>query len=88
MNAQAPFSFDCVALRRSGRTVCDRDTSALLRLRARVAHELAPPHGLGLQEREVNGTALELALKLEDVIGTFCVGLAQSPYHVHRYLER
>lgn len=33
----------------------------------------------------VNGRALELALRLEDVVGSFCVGLAQSPYHVHRY---
>jgi guanine deaminase len=32
-----------------------------------------------------NGKALELALRLEDVVGSFCVGLAQSPYHVHRY---
>jgi guanine deaminase len=36
---------------------------------------------------EVNGKALELALRLEEVIGTFCVGLAQSPYHVHRYCD-
>jgi guanine deaminase len=32
-----------------------------------------------------NGKALELATRLEDVVGSFCVGLAQSPYHVHRY---
>lgn len=32
-----------------------------------------------------NGKALELALRLEDVVGSFCVGLAQSPYHVHSY---
>ena len=36
---------------------------------------------------EVNGRALELAMRLEDVVGTFCVGLAQSPYHVQRYCE-
>jgi 5-methylthioadenosine/S-adenosylhomocysteine deaminase len=36
---------------------------------------------------EVNGKALELALRLEDVVGTFCVGMAQSPYHVQRYCE-
>lgn len=35
--------------------------------------------------RSVNGKALDLALRLEDVVGSFCVGLAQSPYHVHRY---
>jgi guanine deaminase len=35
--------------------------------------------------RSACGAALELALKLEDVVGSFCVGLAQSPYHVHRY---
>ncbi|MGH8619909.1 MAG: amidohydrolase family protein [Burkholderiales bacterium] len=36
---------------------------------------------------EVNGQALELALRLEDVVGSFCVGLAQSPYPVQRYCE-
>jgi len=36
---------------------------------------------------DVNGQALELALRLENVVGSFCVGLAQSPYHVHRYCE-
>jgi 5-methylthioadenosine/S-adenosylhomocysteine deaminase len=36
---------------------------------------------------EANGKALQLALRLEEVIGTFCVGLAQSPYHVHRYCD-
>jgi guanine deaminase len=35
----------------------------------------------------VNGDALELAMRLEDVVGTFCVGLAQSPFHVQRYCE-
>jgi 5-methylthioadenosine/S-adenosylhomocysteine deaminase len=35
--------------------------------------------------RSTCGAALELALKLEDVVGSFCVGLAESPYHVHRY---
>jgi len=36
---------------------------------------------------QVNGAALELALRLEDVVGTFCVGLAQSPWHVQRYVR-
>ena len=35
--------------------------------------------------RSVNGEAVELALRLEDVVGSFCVGLAHGPYHVHRY---
>lgn len=35
----------------------------------------------------VNGAAQRLALALEDVVGSFCVGLASSPYHVHRYCE-
>ena len=34
----------------------------------------------------VNGKAFELAARLESVVGTFCVGLAQRPYHVHRYI--
>ena len=33
-----------------------------------------------------NGKAFELAARLEDVVGTFCVGLASRPYHVHRYV--
>jgi 5-methylthioadenosine/S-adenosylhomocysteine deaminase len=33
----------------------------------------------------VNGDAQRLALALEDVVGSICVGLASSPYHVHRY---
>lgn len=33
----------------------------------------------------VNGAAQRLALALEDVVGSICVGLASSPYHVHRY---
>jgi len=36
---------------------------------------------------EVNGEGLALAMRLEDVIGTFCVGLAQTPWHVQRYAE-
>ena len=36
---------------------------------------------------DVNGEALELALRLEDVVGSFCVGMAQSPYQVQRYCE-
>lgn len=35
--------------------------------------------------RAVNGDAQRLALKLEDVVGSFCVGLASGPYHVHRF---
>lgn len=36
---------------------------------------------------QVNGQALELALRLEDVVGSFCVGMAQSHHHVQRYVE-
>ncbi len=35
--------------------------------------------------RSVNGEAQRLALRLEDVVGSICVGLASSPYHVHRF---
>jgi 5-methylthioadenosine/S-adenosylhomocysteine deaminase len=35
--------------------------------------------------RSTNGQALELAQRLEGVVGSFCVGLSQRPYHVHRY---
>ena len=35
--------------------------------------------------RGANGEAQRLALKLEDVVGSFCVGLASQPYHVHRF---
>jgi len=35
--------------------------------------------------RSVNADAVELAARLEDVVGSFCSGLAQTPYHVHRF---
>jgi guanine deaminase len=35
--------------------------------------------------RAVNADAKEFAQKIEDVVGMYCVGLAQSPYHVHRF---
>ena len=35
--------------------------------------------------RAANADAKELALKIEEVVGLYCVGLAQTPYHVHRY---
>ena len=36
-----------------------------------------------LREKGKQSTAL--ALKLEEIVGSFCVGLAKTPYHVHRY---
>ena len=35
--------------------------------------------------REQGKRSTALALKLEEIVGSFCVGLAKSPYHVHRY---
>jgi len=35
--------------------------------------------------REQGKQSTALALKLEEIVGSFCVGLAKSPYHVHRY---
>ena len=35
--------------------------------------------------RTVNGPAQRLAFALEEVVGSFCVGLARTPYHVHRF---
>jgi guanine deaminase len=35
--------------------------------------------------RAVNADAKEFAQKIEDVVGMYCVGLSQSPYHVHRF---
>lgn len=32
-----------------------------------------------------NAEAIALSRKLEEVVGSFCVGLATTPYHVHRY---
>lgn len=34
--------------------------------------------------RTANAEMKELALALENTVGTFCVGLAREPYHVHR----
>ena len=28
----------------------------------------------------------DLAARLEPIVGSFCVGLARKPYHVHRYI--
>jgi 5-methylthioadenosine/S-adenosylhomocysteine deaminase len=35
--------------------------------------------------RAANAEELATARKLEELVGSFCVGLATSPYHVHRY---
>jgi guanine deaminase len=81
VNAEDGTGVDSVMI--GGRMVLDRgrlttiDVDRLL-ARAEAAME---------RVWEVNGKALELALRLEEVIGTFCVGLAQSPYHVSRYCD-
>ena len=35
--------------------------------------------------REASSANRELVLKLEDLVGTFCIGLARQPYHVERH---
>ncbi|MBI4183136.1 MAG: hypothetical protein HY521_06525, partial [Proteobacteria bacterium] len=35
--------------------------------------------------RAATAEAWDLAQKLEDVVGSFCLALRQRPYHVHRY---
>jgi hypothetical protein len=35
--------------------------------------------------RGVNADALELANRLEPVVGSFCIALGSQPYHVHRF---
>jgi len=35
--------------------------------------------------REKGKRSSALAFKLEEIVGSFCVGLANTPYHVHRY---
>ena len=35
--------------------------------------------------REKGKQSSALAFKLEEIVGSFCVGLADTPYHVHRY---
>jgi guanine deaminase len=37
--------------------------------------------------RGVNAEALELANRLEPVVGSFCIALGSQPYHVHRFVE-
>jgi 5-methylthioadenosine/S-adenosylhomocysteine deaminase len=36
--------------------------------------------------RGVNADALELANRLEPVVGSFCIALGSQPYHVHRFV--
>jgi len=36
---------------------------------------------------QVNAQTIALAMRLEDVVGTFCVGMARSPHSVQRYCE-
>ncbi|HYC43946.1 MAG TPA: amidohydrolase family protein [Burkholderiales bacterium] len=79
VNAEDTTGVDSVMI--GGRMVLDRGRlttidEARLKARAEAAME---------RVWSVNGKALELALRLEEAIGTFCVALAQSPYHVHRY---
>ena len=35
--------------------------------------------------RAANADAKDLACKIEEIVGLYCVGLAQAPYHVHRF---
>ena len=37
--------------------------------------------------RGVNADALELANRLEPVVGSFCIALGSQPYHVHRFVQ-
>jgi len=37
--------------------------------------------------RGVNAGALELANRLEPVVGSFCIALGSQPYHVHRFVQ-
>lgn len=34
---------------------------------------------------ELNGPAKALGAQLEGIVGSFCVGLSNAPYHIHRY---
>jgi hypothetical protein len=33
----------------------------------------------------LNQGATALGAKLEGVVGSFCIGLSNAPYHIHRY---
>jgi 5-methylthioadenosine/S-adenosylhomocysteine deaminase len=37
--------------------------------------------------RGANAEALELANRLEPVVGSFCIALGSQPYHVHRFVQ-
>ncbi len=37
--------------------------------------------------RAVNAEALELASRLEPMVGSFCIALGSQPYHVHRFVD-
>ena len=81
VNAEDATGVDSVMI--GGRMVLDRGRLVTIDVDRLVSRAEAAMERVW----EANGNALELALRLEDVIGTFCVGLAQSPYHVHRYCD-
>ena len=35
--------------------------------------------------REKTRMSIALTEKIEEIVGSFCVGVANTPYHLHRY---
>jgi 5-methylthioadenosine/S-adenosylhomocysteine deaminase len=81
VNAEDATGVDSVMI--GGRMILDRGRLTTIDLDRLTAGAEAAIERLW----NVNGEALELALRLEDVVGTLCVGMAQSHYHVQRYVE-
>ena len=81
VNAEDATGVDSVMI--GGRMVLDHGVLKTIDVHSLVARAEAA------MERTwaLNGRALEAALRLEEAIGTFCVALAQAPYHVHRYCD-
>ncbi len=81
INAEDGTGVDSVMI--GGRMILDRGQLTTIDVDRLVARAEAAMERVW----DTNGKALEVALRLEEVIGTFCVGLSQSPYHVHRYCD-
>ena len=57
------------------------------RLQGRLRHDQARPRlrSRARPARDLERDARALSARLEGVVGSFCVGLSNAPYHIHRY---
>ena len=81
VNAEDGTGVDSVMI--GGRMILDRGRFTTVDydgLAAKAEHAVERMRG-------VNAEALELANRLEPLVGSFCIALGQEPYHVHRFVQ-